>query len=202
MTPADADLAGRQRGDGRASQVSPIRRPSGSRPCRARGATGRRRRRPRPRVPRQVQNVDGVHRGASYAWGSRHATRHPCASLAAASVPTLRAAPRRGDDASERRGGGGRRTANRDHARSSAIVEPRAGRRWARRRIRSAGSRGATTLASRYMILVPTPAGLLQVHVRVNVPQEGPRASGKLVRWNRVQTRRARDRDGGAAIDC
>jgi hypothetical protein len=42
--------------------------------------------------------------------------------------------------------------------------------------------------AVRYILLVPTDAGLLQVHVRVNVPQEGPRASGKLVRWNRVQT--------------
>jgi len=41
---------------------------------------------------------------------------------------------------------------------------------------------------ARYVILTPTPAGLVQVHVRVNVPQEGPRASGKLVRWNRVQT--------------
>ncbi len=41
--------------------------------------------------------------------------------------------------------------------------------------------------AARYAILVPTDAGLLQVHVRVLVPQEGPRASGKLVRWNRVQ---------------
>lgn len=39
----------------------------------------------------------------------------------------------------------------------------------------------------RYVILVPTEAGLLQVNVRVNVPQEGPRAAGKLVRWNRVQ---------------
>jgi hypothetical protein len=37
------------------------------------------------------------------------------------------------------------------------------------------------------VILLPTEAGLLQVNVRVNVPQEGPRASGKLVRWNRVQ---------------
>lgn len=42
--------------------------------------------------------------------------------------------------------------------------------------------------AVRYVILVPTDAGLLQVHVRVNVPQEGPRASAKLVRWSRVQT--------------
>jgi hypothetical protein len=42
--------------------------------------------------------------------------------------------------------------------------------------------------AARYVILAPTPAGLVQVHVRVNVPQEGPRASGKLVRWSRVQT--------------
>lgn len=42
--------------------------------------------------------------------------------------------------------------------------------------------------AARYVVLVPTPAGLIQVHVRVMVPQEGPRSSGKLVRWNRVQT--------------
>ncbi|MEO5884013.1 MAG: hypothetical protein ABIQ58_00645 [Candidatus Limnocylindrales bacterium] len=39
----------------------------------------------------------------------------------------------------------------------------------------------------RYMILVPSAVGLIEVHVRVNVPQEGPRVSGKLVRWNRVQ---------------
>ncbi len=42
--------------------------------------------------------------------------------------------------------------------------------------------------AVRYVLLIPTAAGLLQVHVRVNVPQEGPRASGKLIRWNRVQS--------------
>lgn len=41
---------------------------------------------------------------------------------------------------------------------------------------------------SRYLIMTPTDAGLVQIHVRVNVPQEGPRSSGKLVRWNRVQT--------------
>ena len=39
----------------------------------------------------------------------------------------------------------------------------------------------------RYMMLVPTVVGLVELHVRVNVPQEGPRVSGKLVRWNRVQ---------------
>lgn len=39
----------------------------------------------------------------------------------------------------------------------------------------------------RYAILAVADAGLLVVHVRVNVPQEGPRASGKLVRWSRVQ---------------
>ncbi|MEO6207176.1 MAG: hypothetical protein ABIP77_04400 [Candidatus Limnocylindrales bacterium] len=39
----------------------------------------------------------------------------------------------------------------------------------------------------RYMMLVPTTVGLVELHVRVNVPQEGPRVSGKLVRWNRVQ---------------
>lgn len=41
--------------------------------------------------------------------------------------------------------------------------------------------------AIRYQLFAPTAAGLVQVHVRVNVPQEGPRASGKVVRWNRVQ---------------
>jgi hypothetical protein len=39
----------------------------------------------------------------------------------------------------------------------------------------------------RYVMLVPTDAGLLQVLVRVNVPQEGPRASAKIIRWNRLQ---------------
>lgn len=39
----------------------------------------------------------------------------------------------------------------------------------------------------RYLVLTPTTLGLAEVHVRVNVPQEGPRCSGKLVRWNRVQ---------------
>jgi hypothetical protein len=42
--------------------------------------------------------------------------------------------------------------------------------------------------AVRYIVFVPTDAGMLQVHVRVNVPQEGPRASAKLIRWHRVQT--------------
>ena len=42
--------------------------------------------------------------------------------------------------------------------------------------------------AARYVILTPTTAGLIQVHVRVMVPQEGPRAAGKLIRWSRVQT--------------
>jgi hypothetical protein len=42
--------------------------------------------------------------------------------------------------------------------------------------------------AARYTVLVPIPAGLIQAVVRVHVPQEGPRASGKLIRWNRVQT--------------
>jgi hypothetical protein len=39
----------------------------------------------------------------------------------------------------------------------------------------------------RYTILAPTQAGLVTCFVRVNVPGEGPRASAKLVRWNRVQ---------------
>ena len=33
----------------------------------------------------------------------------------------------------------------------------------------------------------PSRAGLAQINVRVNVPGEGPRAAGKLIRWNRVQ---------------
>jgi hypothetical protein len=40
---------------------------------------------------------------------------------------------------------------------------------------------------SRYSILVPTLRGLVQCHVRVNVPGEGPRSTGKLVRWPKVQ---------------
>lgn len=39
----------------------------------------------------------------------------------------------------------------------------------------------------RFAMLVPTDAGLLQVLVRVNVPGEGPRATGKVIRWSRVQ---------------
>ena len=39
----------------------------------------------------------------------------------------------------------------------------------------------------RWVLLAATPAGLITVHVRVIVPQEGPRAAGKLVRWPRVQ---------------
>lgn len=41
--------------------------------------------------------------------------------------------------------------------------------------------------AARYLVLAPTPAGLIQVNVRVNAPGEGPRASGKVIRWSRVQ---------------
>jgi hypothetical protein len=42
--------------------------------------------------------------------------------------------------------------------------------------------------AVRYLLLAPTSAGLVQLNVRVNVAGEGPRASGKVVRWARVQT--------------
>jgi hypothetical protein len=41
--------------------------------------------------------------------------------------------------------------------------------------------------ATRYTILAPAPGGLITCHVRVNLPQEGPRCSAKLTRWNRVQ---------------
>ena len=40
---------------------------------------------------------------------------------------------------------------------------------------------------ARYLVLAPTAAGLVQVNVRVNAPGEGPRAGGKVIRWNRVQ---------------
>ena len=40
---------------------------------------------------------------------------------------------------------------------------------------------------ARYTILAATDAGLAQVNARVMVPGEGPRASGKLVRWARAQ---------------
>jgi hypothetical protein len=39
----------------------------------------------------------------------------------------------------------------------------------------------------RYAVFGPTAPGLVTCNVRVNVPGEGPRAGGKLVRWNRVQ---------------
>ena len=41
--------------------------------------------------------------------------------------------------------------------------------------------------SARYTILAPAIAGLVIVNVRVNVPGEGPRAAGKIVRWHRVQ---------------
>jgi len=41
--------------------------------------------------------------------------------------------------------------------------------------------------AVRYLLLVPTQSGLVQINVRVSVPGEGPRAGGKVVRWSRVQ---------------
>jgi hypothetical protein len=39
----------------------------------------------------------------------------------------------------------------------------------------------------RYTILAPAAAGLALVNVRVNLPGEGPRAAGKIVRWGRIQ---------------
>ena len=41
--------------------------------------------------------------------------------------------------------------------------------------------------ALRYLMFVPIASGLVQVNVRVAVPGEGPRASAKIIRWNRVQ---------------
>ncbi len=39
----------------------------------------------------------------------------------------------------------------------------------------------------KYMILAPTVAGLVTCNVRLALPGEGPRASGRVVRWHRVQ---------------
>ena len=39
----------------------------------------------------------------------------------------------------------------------------------------------------RWALLVPIAAGVIQLNVRVNVPGEGPRAAGKLIRWHLVQ---------------
>jgi hypothetical protein len=39
----------------------------------------------------------------------------------------------------------------------------------------------------RWTLLAPTAAGLVQLNIRVNVPGEGPRAAGKLIRWHRIQ---------------
>ncbi len=41
--------------------------------------------------------------------------------------------------------------------------------------------------ATRWGLLALAPAGLVTLAVRVSIPQEGPRASGKLIRWSRVQ---------------
>jgi len=40
---------------------------------------------------------------------------------------------------------------------------------------------------TRWVVLAPTSAGLVTASVRVNIPQEGPRAAAKLTRWPRVQ---------------
>ena len=39
----------------------------------------------------------------------------------------------------------------------------------------------------RYLVMVPTRAGLISTAVRVNTGTEGPRATGKLIRWARLQ---------------
>ena len=39
----------------------------------------------------------------------------------------------------------------------------------------------------RYSVMAPTPAGLITVVVRVGGSSEGPRATGKLVRWGKLQ---------------
>ena len=39
----------------------------------------------------------------------------------------------------------------------------------------------------RYVVMVPTRAGLISTAVRVNTPGDDPRATGKLIRWARLQ---------------
>ena len=39
----------------------------------------------------------------------------------------------------------------------------------------------------RYLVMVPTSAGLISTAVRVNTGPDGPRATGKLIRWARLQ---------------
>jgi hypothetical protein len=39
----------------------------------------------------------------------------------------------------------------------------------------------------RYLVMVPTRAGLISTAVRVNTGPDGPRATGKLIRWARLQ---------------
>ncbi|MGD0018134.1 MAG: hypothetical protein ABSD62_02675 [Candidatus Limnocylindrales bacterium] len=39
----------------------------------------------------------------------------------------------------------------------------------------------------RYSVMAPTPAGLITVAIRVSGGAEGPRATGKLVRWGKLQ---------------
>ncbi len=53
--------------------------------------------------------------------------------------------------------------------------------------IRTAGSAGATIRRSAGCSWPPRRPASSTAHVRVNVPQEGPRAAAKLVRWSRVQ---------------
>ena len=39
----------------------------------------------------------------------------------------------------------------------------------------------------RYLVLAPTVAGLIDVNVRLNTGADGPRATGKLIRWSKLQ---------------
>jgi hypothetical protein len=45
----------------------------------------------------------------------------------------------------------------------------------------------ADETGSRWAYVAPCPAGLAVVNVRAGAPTEGPRASGRLVRWSKVQ---------------
>ena len=56
--------------------------------------------------------------------------------------------------------------------------------------------------ANRFTIFVPTEPGLIACFVRVNVPGEGPRATTKLVRWDRVAIGELERRDAGGPPDA
>ena len=83
----------------------------------------------------------------------------------------------------------------REVSRGSRRSSTRSSRRSAPERIRTAGSPGATSRRPLHDLRADRPRSRLVL--RPVVPGEGPRATTKLVRWNRVDDRRAGGRDAG-----